>query len=108
MSDGKPAESQTERTAVSWTKRFRRKIPSTLPTPDQLRRQDALLSCAWRNLRESGPVVAFLNGHNECLGGQPLLLALESDEGLLRVQELLGEIGSGEAGQIATDLESRK
>ena len=106
MSDGKPAESIADRPAVSWTKRFRRKVPSTLPTPDQLRRQDALLRCAWHNLGESGPVIAFLNGHNDDLGGQPLLLALESDEGLLRVEGLLGEIGN-EAGRM-TDLESRK
>jgi hypothetical protein len=93
MSDGKPAEQQADRPAVPWTKRFRRKIPSTLPTPEQLRRQDAVLRCAWTNLGESGPVIAFLNTHNELLGGQPLYLALESDEGLLRVEGLLGEIG---------------
>jgi hypothetical protein len=37
-------------------------------------------------------VIAFLNTHNEQLGGQPLFLALESDEGLLRVEGLLEEI----------------
>jgi hypothetical protein len=37
-------------------------------------------------------VIAFLNTHNELLGGRPLYLALESDEGLLRVEGLLGEI----------------
>lgn len=93
MSNGRPAESQADRPAVSWTKRFRRKVPSTLPTPEQLRRQDALLRSAWRSLGESGRVIAFLNSHNEPLGGQPLFVALESDEGLLRVERLLGEIG---------------
>jgi len=38
-------------------------------------------------------VIAFLNSHNERLGGQPLHLALQSDEGLLRVEDLLDEIG---------------
>lgn len=37
-------------------------------------------------------MIAFLNSHNEQLGAQPLCLALESDEGLLRVEGLLGEI----------------
>jgi hypothetical protein len=41
-------------------------------------------------------VIAFLNNHNERLDGQPLYLALESDEGLLRVEGLLGEIGQRE------------
>ena len=40
-------------------------------------------------------MITFLNSHNELLCGQPLYLALESDEGLLRVEDLLGEIGRG-------------
>jgi hypothetical protein len=87
-----PDQPQAGRPAAPWTKSFRRKAPSTLPTPDQLRRQDAVLRSAWRSLGESGPVIAFLNTHNELLGGRPLYLALESDEGLLRVEGLLGEI----------------
>jgi hypothetical protein len=66
-----------------------------LPTPEQLRRQDAVLQCAWRSLGEPGPVIAFLNSHNERLGAQPLYLALDSDEGLLRVEGLLDELGRG-------------
>jgi hypothetical protein len=63
-----------------------------LLTQEQLKRQDSILRCAWRSLGTSGPAIAFLNTHNEQLGGQPLYLALESDEGLLRVEGLLGEI----------------
>jgi len=37
-------------------------------------------------------VIAFLNTPNEQLGRLPLHLALESDEGLLRVEGLLEEI----------------
>jgi hypothetical protein len=96
MSDDKAAEPQAERRQPAWTKSFRRKAPSTLPTPDQLRRQDAVLRSAWQSLGESGTVIAFLNNHNERLDGQPLYLALESDEGLLRVEGLLGEIGQRE------------
>jgi hypothetical protein len=93
LSPAVPADPPADRSPVPWTRRFRRKTSSPLPTIDQLRRQDAVLQCAWRSLGESAPVIAFLNSHNERLGGQPLYLALESDEGLLRVEELLGEIG---------------
>jgi hypothetical protein len=43
-------------------------------------------------LGEVGSVIAFLNTDNEHLGGRPLHLAVDSDEGLSRVQGLLGEI----------------
>jgi hypothetical protein len=92
MSSRGPADRPADSKAVSWTKRFRKSAPSTKPTPEQLRRQDSVLQCAWRSLGASGPVIAFLNTHNEQLGGQPLQLALGSDEGLLRVEGLLGEI----------------
>jgi hypothetical protein len=42
----------------------------------------------------------FLNSHNERLVGQPLYVALESDEGLLRVEGLLGEIGEDLARRV--------
>lgn len=95
MSNDEAAEPRADRPAASWTKQFRRKARSALPTPEQLRRQEAVLRCAWSNLGESGRVIAFLNSHNERLGRRPLHLALESDEGLLRVEGLLGEIGEG-------------
>jgi hypothetical protein len=43
-------------------------------------------------LSEAGPVIAFLNAHHESLGGQPLHIALDSEEGLLRVERLLGGV----------------
>ena len=100
MSDSKAAENQTGRPTVPRTKQFRRKPSSTLPTPEQLRRQDAALRSAWQNLRESGPVITFLNSHNERLGGQPLHIAIGSDAGLLRVEVLLDEIGQGLAPRL--------
>jgi hypothetical protein len=92
MSSRVPADVPADSKPVSWTKRFRKSTPSTRPTPEQLRRQDSVLQCAWRSLGASGPVIAFLNTHNAQLGGQPFHLALESDEGLQRVEGLLGEI----------------
>ena len=74
------------------TRTFRRYDPSKRPTPEQLQRQDAVLQHAWRTFGDSTAVIAFLNTHHEELDRQPLSLAIESDEGLLRVRGLLGEI----------------
>src|SRR4051812_43306636 len=87
-----PVDRPAERKAAPWTKRFRKSAPFARPTADQLRRQDSVLQSTWRSLGTSGAVIAFLNTHNEQLGCLPLHLALESDEGLLRVEGLLGEI----------------
>lgn len=92
MSESMPAERLADRRAAPWTKRFRKSAPFVRPSLEQLRRQDSVLQCAWRSLGTSGQVIAFLNTHNERLGRLPLHLALESDEGLLRVERLLGEI----------------
>jgi hypothetical protein len=93
VSEGKSAaDSRTSDQPDRKTRSFRKHAPAIRHTPDQLRRQDALLQCAWRSLSEAGSVIAFLNTHHEGLGGQPLHVAIHSDEGLLRVERLLGEI----------------
>jgi hypothetical protein len=97
MSPVVPPEAQAGRPPVQWSRRFRRKASAKVPTADELRRQDAVLRSAWRSLGQPGPVIAFLNTHNESLGARPIYLALESDEGLLRVEGLLGEIGQSPA-----------
>ena len=56
---------------------------------DQSKRQSDLVESAWRHFRESAPMIAFLNTHHETLDALPLHLAIESDEGLERVQKLL-------------------
>ena len=70
------------------TRTFRRHDAPRL-SPEQKRRQDVVLSCAWRHFGAPGPVIAFLNARNDQLKGHPLHLALESDEGLLRVERVL-------------------
>ena len=91
MSDDKPADSQSSDQADRRTRSFRKRAPAIRPSLEQLRRQDALLQCAWRSLGDASSVIAFLNTHNDSLGGQPLHVALESDEGLLRVETILRE-----------------
>jgi hypothetical protein len=72
---------------------FRKNSKSPRPTPEQSRRQANVVQSAWRHFGEPGPVIAFLNTRHAALEGQPLHLAIESDEGLERVETLLKEMG---------------
>lgn len=80
--------------AKSRTRTFRKYQPIVRFTPTQTRRQNDLLRCAWQSLKTKDAVIAFLNTHNKKLGGEPLALALASDEGLLRAETLLGQMRS--------------
>lgn len=71
---------------------FRRRGNAPRQTPEQSRRQSDVVQSAWRHFRESGPVIAFLNTRHDALDAQPLHLAIESDEGLMRVERLLEEM----------------
>lgn len=75
-----------EDTAPRRNMAFRRKGNSPPPSPEESRRQSDVVRSAWRHFGESGPVIAFLN---TC---QPLHLAIESDEGLGRVEALLNQV----------------
>ena len=70
--------------------RKRRNVPGQ--TRDQSRRQSHLVQSAWRHFREAAPMIAFLNTRHEALEAHPLSLALESDEGLERVEQLLQQL----------------
>ena len=74
------------------TKIFRRHNSAPRLSHEQTRRQSDVLRCAWRHFGEPGPVIAFLNTQHDQLKGQPLHLAVESDEGLRRVETLLEEM----------------
>lgn len=51
-----------------------------------------MVQSAWRHFGESAAVIAFLNTRQDALDGQPLHLAIESDEGLERVESLLKQL----------------
>ncbi len=68
---------------------FRKYSKKPLPTPDEARRQSHVVQSAWRHFGEAGPVIAFLDTRRDGLEGQPLHLAIESDECLVRVEALL-------------------
>jgi uncharacterized protein (DUF2384 family) len=71
---------------------FRKTRKNPLQTPERSRRQANVVQSAWRHFGEPGPVIAFLNARHAGLEGQPLELALESDEGLERVETLLKQM----------------
>lgn len=68
---------------------FRKRRYAPVQTPDQSRRQSDLVRSAWRHFGEAAPMIAFLNTHHEGLEAPPISLAIESDEGLARVERLL-------------------
>ena len=87
-----PAVPGDDRQGRGRSKTFRKsKIVSRL-TAEQSRRQSDVLRHAWRRFGQPGPVMAFLNAQNDQLNGQPLQLAVESDEGLMQVERLLAEM----------------
>lgn len=71
---------------------FRKRRYAPAQTPDQSRRQTELVQCAWRHFGEAAPMIAFLNAPHRELGARPLTLAVESDDGLARVERLLGDL----------------
>lgn len=71
---------------------FRKRSKGPVPSPDQTRRQSNVVQSAWRHFGAPGPVIAFLNTRHADLQGQPLHLAIESEEGLKRVEGLLDEM----------------
>lgn len=71
---------------------FRKRRYAPVQTPDQSRRQSDLVRSAWRHFREAAPMIAFLNTHHGGLEAPPISLAIESDEGLARVERLLQQL----------------
>ena len=71
---------------------FRKRSKGPVPSPEQARRQSHIVQSAWRHVGAPGPVIAFLNTRHPGLEGQPLHLAIESDEGLKRVEEVLDKM----------------
>jgi hypothetical protein len=72
---------------------YARRAPPSSLTPAQEKRQTDVLRAACEHLVPSGAAIAFLNAYNKTLGGAPLQLALQSDDGLLRVEQHLASQG---------------
>ena len=69
-----------------------RKSKGPRPTPGQMRRQSRVVQSAWHHFREPRLVIAFLNTRHDALDARPIQLAIESDDGLQRVEHLLREL----------------
>jgi hypothetical protein len=85
---GEPAANRRRGSSMN----FRRRSKTPLPTREQSRRQSDVIQSAWRHFREAAPMMAFLNTRVDALDGQPLQLAIHSDEGLDRVETLLKQL----------------
>lgn len=94
MSKPEPVDHHAADRAGRKSTEFRKRRNAPVPTPDQSRRQSDLVQAAWRHFREAAPMIAFLNSRNDALDGQPLHLAIESDEGLARVERLLQQLNA--------------
>jgi hypothetical protein len=71
--------------------RFNKNRYSPMPV-EESRRQSLAVQAAWRHFGEPGPVIAFLNTRHEAVDARPLHLAIQSDEGLQRVERLLKQL----------------
>ena len=81
-----PAETPAETPRKPGAMRFQRKYTTVRLTPDQATRQGQVATSAFRRFGERDKAMAFLNGHDEALGGRPLDLAIASAEGLETVE----------------------
>jgi hypothetical protein len=71
---------------------FNKRRRSPAMPAEESRRQSQLVQSAWRHFRGAAPVIAFLNTRHDALDALPLHLAIESDEGLERVETLLRQM----------------
>jgi hypothetical protein len=85
---GEPAAKPERGRSMAFNKR-RRSPP--MPAEQSLR-QSQLVQSAWRHFGGAEPVIAFLNTRHDTLDALPLHLAIESDEGLERVEKLLRQM----------------
>ncbi|MEP9400374.1 hypothetical protein [Sphingomonas sp. VNH70] len=68
---------------------FTRKFQSVRLTPEQADRQGRIATGAFRHFGDRDRAMAFLNGHDDDLGGRPLDLAIASPEGLAACEAAL-------------------
>lgn len=84
-----PAEAEADVKPV--TKRFRRRFDTVRLTPEAAERQGRAARLAWESFGSREAAIAFLNTHDEALGGRPIDLAVASVAGLASVERRLRE-----------------
>ena len=70
-------------------KRFRKRFDTVRLSPEAAARQGKAATAAFLALKDRDAMVAFLNTHDDALGGRPIDLAVESVEGLATVKKAL-------------------
>jgi hypothetical protein len=70
-------------------KRFRKRFDTVRLSPEAAARQGKAATAAFLALKDRDAMIAFLNTHDDALGGRPIDLAVESDEGLKTVEAAL-------------------
>lgn len=71
--------------------RFKKSFNGPRLSPEQAERQGRVSSAAFLALGQAN-AIAFLNTHDEALGGRPLDLAIESREGLAVVERAIAAL----------------
>lgn len=71
---------------------FRKPAITPRLNPDQAKRQGLVSRLAFEALRQPAAVIAFLNTHDDALGGRPIDLAVASESGLLSVERALAAL----------------
>ena len=65
---------------------FRKSHTKKLMPADAVARQGQIARIAWERMREPGEAIAWLNAHDDGLGGRPIDLATASVEGFAAVE----------------------
>lgn len=71
---------------------FHKRVITARLAPDQAARQGLVSRLAFETLGQPAAVIAFLNTHDEALGGRPIDLAVASEDGLLSVKRALAAL----------------
>lgn len=95
--DAEPAAAPPQRRrGAMFTKR-----PTKVPLPaDAAARQGRLATLAWTALGDGEKARAFLNTHDDALGGRPIDLAIAGDDGLAAVEAAIAALVARNAEQV--------
>lgn len=73
---------------------FRKSSTGPRLTAQEAARQGRVSRLAFEALRAPGAAVAFLNQHDDALGGRPIDLAVASADGLARVESTIAKLAA--------------
>jgi hypothetical protein len=89
MSDEQPADGAEQTPERPQRKLFRNKFNMPRLSPEGAERQGRVTLLAWQMLGGRDGAMAFLNNHDDALGGRPLDLAVASAAGCEAVEQAI-------------------